>query len=138
MKRKKNKKCPKCGLINPISAIQRDCGYILPVKNQRFQGKSDFKPTELEKELYNKQVSWGQILDILRAMFGDLELEFIREDHDIKDKEKESEIIKMQSGILIITRFLAENIGLNQEDIQKSVVYLQKVAEELYIKQFED
>ena len=44
MKGESIKKCPICGLINPILAIQCDCGYNFPEIHQSLQEEYELKP----------------------------------------------------------------------------------------------
>lgn len=44
MKEENHKKCPNCGLINPISATQCDCGYGFSEDYQSLLEKCQFKP----------------------------------------------------------------------------------------------
>lgn len=44
MKEENYKKCPKCGLINPVSSIHCDCGYNFSESYQSLLEKYGFKP----------------------------------------------------------------------------------------------
>ena len=48
MKEENFKKCPKCGLINPVSSIQCDCGYNFSEDYDSLLKKYQFKPKEID------------------------------------------------------------------------------------------
>ena len=95
----------------------------------------------MKKELYDKLTTWGEVLDGLRDMYGSLHIDLLKvweEGRSRKTKEIEKDINRYKSGILIITSALAKHMKLNEEDIQESLVYLQKIEEEIMADVFED
>ena len=50
MKEENYKKCPKCGLINPVSSIQCDCGYNFSEDYESLLEKYQFNPEEISSE----------------------------------------------------------------------------------------